>query len=333
MSSRRIARGVFNTVAALAAASIWTSAADAQSAAERSYPSKPIHVVVGFAAGGGNDILARIVGQKLSENISQPVVIENKPGAAAIIATEYVARAPADGYTVLVGASGAIVINPAVYQKLSYDPMRDFVPVSMIGSFPLFLVVSPTLPVKSVAELVAYAKANPAKGHYGGASAAFQLATELFKTRTGLQADFVAYKSTTESMTAVISGEVLFTIGDSPAVAGPIKSGQVRALAVTSAKRSTEIPDVPTMAEAGVPGVEVSLFSGFFLPAATPAPIVKKLQDEVIRVIKARDVQERLRGLSAEPVGNTSAEFRRVIEKEIPQWTEVARAANIKIEQ
>ena len=328
MTSRRIVRGISSTLAALAAASMWATTA----AAQANYPSKPIHIIVGFAAGGGNDILARIVGQKLSENIGQPVVIENKPGAGAIIATELVARAPADGYTVLVGASGAIVINPAVYTKLPYDPLRDFVPVSMMASFPLFLVVSPTLPVKSVPDLVAYAKAHPDKAHYAGASAAFELATELFKTHTGLKADFVAYKSTTESVTAIISDEVLFTIGDSPAVAGPIKSGQVKALAVTSPKRSSEIPDVPTMQEQGVRGADVALFSGFFLPRATPAPIVQKLQDEVIRVIKAPDVQQRLRGLSAEPAGITSAEFRKVIEKEIPQWTEVARAANIKIE-
>jgi tripartite-type tricarboxylate transporter receptor subunit TctC len=243
-----------------------------------------------------------------------------------------VARAPADGYTVLVGASGAMVINPAVYTKLPYDPLRDFVPVSMMASFPLFLVVSPNLPVKSVPDLVAYAKAHPDKNHYAGASAAFQLATELFKRQTGMTADFVAYKSTTESVTAIISNEVLFTIGDSPAVAGPIKSGQVKALAVTSPKRSTEIANVPTMEEQGVRGADVALFSGFFLPAATPAPIVEKLQNEVIKVIKAPDVQERLRGLSAEPVGNTSGEFRKVIEKEIPQWTQVARSANIKIE-
>ncbi len=328
MNSRRIRGVLYHAVAALAVAAAWFTPVAAQN-----YPNKPIHIIVGFAAGGGNDILARIIGPKLSENLGQPVVIENKPGAAAIIATEYVARAPADGYTVLVGASGAIVVNPAVYDKLPYDPLRDFVPVTMVGQFPLFLVVNPNMPIKSVKDLAAYAKTHPDKGHYSGASPAFQIPTELFKMKTGLQADFVAYKSTTESMTAVLSDEVLFTIGDSPAVAGPIKSGQVRALAVTSAKRSGQIPDVPTMAEAGVPGVEVALFSGLFLPAATPAPIVKRLQDEVIKVIKMPDVQERLRGLSAEPVGNTSAEFRRIIEKELPQWKEVAQKANIKLER
>jgi len=326
--NRRLARTWCIAFAISTAATLTAATSDAQT-----YPSKPIHIIVGFAAGGGNDILARIIGPKLSESLGQPVVIENKPGAAAIIATEYVARAPADGYTVLVGASGAIVVNPAVYDKLPYDPLKDLVPVTMVGQFPLFLVVSPSLPIKSIKDLVAYAASHPDKRHYSGASPAFQIPTELFKMRTGLDADFVAYKSTTESMTAVLSGEVLFTIGDSPAVAGPIKSGQVRALAVTSAKRSGEIPDVPTMAEAGVSGVEVALFSGLFLPAATPAPIVKKLQDEAIRAIKTPDVQERLRGLSAEPVGNTSAEFRRIIEKELPQWTEIAHKANIKLER
>jgi tripartite-type tricarboxylate transporter receptor subunit TctC len=329
----RTARRLGGAVAiAVSASMLAVAPVSAQEDPAKSYPSKPIHIIVGFAAGGGNDILARIIGQKLTEGLGQPVVIENKPGAGAIIATEYVARAPADGYTVLVGASGAMVINPAVYTKLPYDTLRDFVPVSMIASFPLFLVVNPSLPAKNVQDLIAYAKAHPDKASYGGASAAFQLATERFKMKTGTKMEFVAYKGSNESIAAVMSGELLLTIVDSPAAANMIKSGQVRALAVTSPQRSDQFPDVPTMAQAGVKDVETALFSGLFLPAATPKPIVTKLQNEIIRIVKLPDVRDRLKGLSSEPVGDTSEQFRAVIAKEIPQWTAVAKAANIKYE-
>src|ERR1700742_4337053 len=169
------------------------------------YPTRPIHIVVGFTPGGGNDILARIVGQKLSEGLGQPVVIDNKPGAGAIVATEYVAKAAPDGYTLLVGASGAMTINPAVYAKLNYDSIRDFVPLSELGSFPLILIVNASSPFKSVAELVAYAKANPDKANYSSASTAFQLATELFKQKTGAPMQEIPYKGAADSVMAVIS--------------------------------------------------------------------------------------------------------------------------------
>ena len=185
--------------------------------AQVEYPNRPIRIVVGFTPGGGNDIIARVFGQKLSESLGQPVIIENKPGAGAILATEYVARSAPDGYTLLVGASGAMVINPAVYEKLNYDTMRDFKPVSELGSFPLILIVNAKSPFKSLADLVAYAKANPDKANYSSSSAAFQLATELFKQKTGVPMQMIPYKGANDSVTAVISGEVTATIAD----AGP----------------------------------------------------------------------------------------------------------------
>jgi tripartite-type tricarboxylate transporter receptor subunit TctC len=332
MKSGYLARGV---IAAALTFAFYGGISDAHAQADAArYPTKAIHLVVGFAAGGGNDILARIVGQKMSEGLGQPVVIENKPGAGAIIATEYVARSPADGYTLLIGASGQMVINPAVYTKLSYTTLQDFAPVSMIATFPLFLVVNPASPAKSISELVTYIKANPAKANYSGASAAFQLATERFKTRTGItQLEFIAYKGTNEAARAVMSDEVLLTIGDSPALANLLKAGQVRALAITTAERSREFPDVPTLAEAGVKDAEVQLFSGLFAPAATPPAIIKKLEQEMIRVIKLPDVREKLFAMSAEPSGNTSEEFKRLVTTELGQWAQVAKAANVKIEQ
>ncbi len=326
-------RGVFGlTLAAAVIASAAGERAHAQADAAKNYPDRPIRIVVGFSPGGGNDILARLIGQKLSESLGQPVVIENKPGAGAIIATEHVAKAPPDGYTLLMGATGAMAINPAVYTKLSYSPLRDFTPVSMIASFPLILVVDASGAIKTVKELIAYAKANPEKTNYASSSMAFQMVTELFKLRTGAPMQHIGYRGSGDSLMAVISGTVLLAIADAPPVAGQIKSGQVRALAVTAGSRIAEFPDVPTMAEAGVEDMEVGLWTGIFVPARTPAAIAKKLEHEVMRAVSLPVVQQRLRELAVDPVGNTSQEFARIIEKDIARWTAVGKAANIKVE-
>jgi tripartite-type tricarboxylate transporter receptor subunit TctC len=296
------------------------------------YPTRAIHIIVGFTPGGGNDIIARIVGQKLSESLGQPVVIENKPGAGAVVATEYVAKAAPDGYTLLVGASGAMTINPAVYAKLSYDSLRDFTPVSELGSFPLILVVNMSSPIKSVADLVAYAKANPDKTNYSSASAAFQLATELFKQKTGAPMQEIPYKGANDSVMAVISGQVTATIADAGPVSGQIKGGQVRALAVAAPNRMVDFPDVPTMKEAGA-DVDAVLWSGIFVPKATPPAIVKKLEGEFMRIARLPDVIARLKPLGIESIGNSSDEFARIVAADIARWTAVARAGNIKMEQ
>ena len=243
--------------------------------AQAEYPNRPIRIVVGFTPGGGNDIIARVFGQKLSESLGQPVIIENKPGAGAILATEYVARSAPDGYTLLVGASGAMVINPAVYEKLNYDTVRDFKPVSELGSFPLILIVNAKSPFKSLADLVAYAKANPDKANYSSSSAAFQLATELFKQKTGVPMQMIPYKGANDFVTAVISGEVTATIADAGPVTSQVNGGIARALAVAAPKRVESLPDVPTMKEAGA-DVEAVLWSGIFVPAATPPEIVSQ---------------------------------------------------------
>ena len=299
---------------------------------EVKYPTRPIRIVVGFTAGGGNDIIARIVGQKLSESLGQPVIIENKPGAGAILATEYVARSAPDGYTLLVGASGAMVINPAVYEKLNYDTMRDFAPVSELGSFPLILIVNAASPFKSLADLVAYAKANPDKANYSSSSAAFQLATELFKQKTGVPMQMIPYKGANNSVTAVISGEVTATIADAGPVTGQVKGGLARALAVAAPKRMDGLPDVPTMKEAGA-DVEAVLWSGIFVPAATPPDIVRKLEAEFVRIARLPDVISRLQSLNIEFVGNSSEEFSRIIATDLERWRAVARSGNIKIAQ
>src|SRR5689334_3441023 len=221
------------------------------------YPTKPIRIVVGFPPGGGNDIIARLVGAKMQESWGEPVVIDNKPGANSIIAAEFVAKSAPDGYTLLVNATGGMSVNPVLYAKLPYDPLKDFVPISMVGSFPLVLAVNPSVPAKSVRELLAYAKANPGKLNYSAGSTAFQVATEMFKQMTGIDVRHIPYKGSAASITALISGDVQMTIVDTPPLVPQIKAGRVRALAVTSAQRAGAMPELPTIAESGVPGYEM----------------------------------------------------------------------------
>ena len=295
------------------------------------YPSKPIHIIVGFAAGGGNDIIARVFGQKLSESLGQPVIVENKPGGGAIVATEYVAKSPPDGYTLLMSASG-ISINPAVYAKLPYDAINDFVAVSELGSFPLIMIVSASSPIKSVAEFVDFAKANPDKMNYGSSSASFQLVTELFKQKTGAPMQAIPYKSANESVLAVISGQVTTTIADAGPVISQVKSGTARALAVATPRRIEDLPDVPTLKEAGI-DVEAVLWSGIFVPKATPPAVVRRIERELMRIAKLPDVIARLKPLGIETIGNSSEEFTKILADDIARWGEVARSARIKIEQ
>ena len=319
----RAIAGIF--AAALLAASVW-----AQDEPARNFPAKPIRIIIGYGAGGGNDIVMRIIAPKLAEGLGQPVIVENKPGAQSIVAAEYVAKAAPDGYTLLMGASGPIAMNPATYSRLPYSPLRDFVPISMIGSFPLIMVVNPALPIRSVKDLVDYAKANPDKANYGASAAPFQLASELLNLRTGARFAYIPYKGSNESTNAVMSGQVTMTIADPPPVTGPLAGGRVRGLAITSAARHPAWPDLPTLAEAGVPDIEIVLWSGLLAPAGTPAAIVKKLQDEVARVVRLAEIRERLAGLAIDPVGNSSEEFARIIAADIAKWTAVAKAANIK---
>ena len=293
------------------------------------YPSKPIKIVVGYSPGGANDILARIVAQKMAETFGQPVVVENRPSTAAIIGTDAVAKAAPDGYTLLMGASGPIVFNPALYSKLPYSPTRDLTPVSMVGSFPLILVVQGNAPQRTLKELVAYTQANPEKSNYGSSAASFQLATELLKNKTGIRAEHIPYKGSADAANAVAAGQLTMTLVDSGPAAGAIKGGLLRGLAVTSSKRLAALPDVPTMAEQGI-DLQITLWSGLLAPAGTPPAIVQKLQAEVARIVRLPDVRERMAQLGIDPEGGTSEKFAKVIATEIPLWTALAKANNIK---
>jgi len=305
-------------------------AASAPALAQDAYPSRPIKVVIGYAAGGGNDIILRAMSPEMQKGLGQAVVIENKPGAQSIIAAEYVAKSPPDGYTILVGPSGPMTINPATYSKLPYDALRDFAPISLICQFPLLVTVDAKLPIHNVKELIDFAKANPASANYASSAGIFQITTELFKQRTGSHFVMIPYKSSGESVQALISGNVALAIVDPPPATGPLKAGTIRALAVTSGKRHPSWPDVPTMAEAGVPDMEVPVWTALFAPAKTPPAIVARLQKEVARVVQTPEVKQRFAQMGLEAVGGSSEALGRRVHSDIEKWTAVARAANIK---
>jgi tripartite-type tricarboxylate transporter receptor subunit TctC len=315
------------------AALLVTQPSQAQTDPAAGYPNKPIRLIVPFAAGGGNDIFARLVTAKASEYLGQQFVIENRPAAGGRIAAEFVAHQPGDGYTVFIGASGVMSVSAAVYPKLAYHPTKSFVPLSMIANFPLIMTSQTTIAAKTVAELVAYAKANPSKANYGTTSPAFTISSELFKLKTGAPGVGIPLKSSAEMILCVIQEQCLFSISDGPPAIPQIKDGKVRAVAVTGSERSPELPDVPSMAEAGFPEVNTKLWSGMFAPVSTPPAIVNKLQSAFSRAIRDPEVSAKLRGMAVNPGGGTSDEFRKMIDADIESYVAVVKAANLKFEQ
>ncbi len=326
MNAREFAAVV--TFAASAFFALCAPAVHAQ--ADKAFPSRAVHVVVGNVAGSGNDLIARLYCQKLSESLGQPFVVENKPSSGSLIAAEYVAKAPADGYTLLMATSGLMVNSPVMYAKLSFSPERDFAAISMASSFPVVLISNASLPVASVQDLIRYARANPQKANYGAAGSALQLAGALFRTRTATAMEHIPYKGGSQVVSAVAAGDVIMALVDAGSVIGPLKSGKIRALAVTSPKRSALLPSVPTMAEAGVHDLEIELWNGLFAPKDTPPVVIRRLQDETIRIAKLPEIHERLLALAAEPVGSTSEELARTVSSELARWMAVAKSANIK---
>jgi tripartite-type tricarboxylate transporter receptor subunit TctC len=298
--------------------------------AQDAYPSKPIRILVGYAAGGGNDIIVRVMQPKLQEALGQPVIVENRPGAQGIIAAELAAKAAPDGYTLMMGPSGPMTINPATYSKLPYHPQRDFAPISMICQFPLVVAVSAQAPIRNIRELIDYAKANPGKSNYGSSAGVFQVATELFKQKSGAPFVMIPYKSSGESVQAVIAGQVTMVFVDPPPLAGPLKAGTMRALAVTSPQRHPAWPDTPTLIEAGIPDSDVNVWTAFFAPAKTPPAIVARLQREVARAVQSPEVKERFAGMGLDPVGGTPEELARALARDLEKYVAVAKAANIK---
>jgi tripartite-type tricarboxylate transporter receptor subunit TctC len=311
-------------------AGVGSAAAENDGAAN--YPNRIVKLVVGFAAGGGNDIIARIISQKLEERLGQPVIVENKPGAGGSLAALAVKAAPPDGYTLLIGASGAMSVIPAISVRPPYTTLKDFAPISNLASFPLILAVYADHPAQNLPELMAWMKANPDKSNYATSSSAFTLATELFKLRSGAPATAIPYKSSGEMVLAVIAHQSVFTIADPLPTTTQVRSGQIRALAVTSKTRLEELPDVPTLAEGGVTGANVGLWSGVFAPAGTPPAIVHRLETELRQIMQMADVKAKFRALATPTVGSTAAEFVQLIDTETKTWAEVGRLANVKLE-
>jgi tripartite-type tricarboxylate transporter receptor subunit TctC len=298
--------------------------------AEDAYPSKPITIIVGYTTGGANDLLARVVAEKMSTLLKQPVIVENKPGAGSIIGANFVAKAKPDGYTLLMGASGPISFNPSLYKKLPYDPQKDLTPVSLVGTFPLILLTQKSNPdTGSLPNLIAYAKGHPANSNYSASSASFQLISELFKRQTQTKFEYIPYKGSYESVMAVSTGDATMTLVDSgPAMQG-VAGGRVRALAVTSPQRTSFLADTPTLKELGI-DMNVELWSGLFVPAGTPPAVVGKLEQTVKTIMDDADVRKRVESMSITPASSTSKDFAARIAEEIPFWQKIAQAAGIQ---
>ena len=291
------------------------------------YPDKPVRFVVGFTPGGPSDIVARLIGHKLGELWSQQVVIDNRPGAGGNIAAEIVARSPGDGYTLLLGNNSILATNAALYSKLAYDPVKDFAPVILVASQPNILVVHPSLPVKSVKELIALAKAKPGQLNYAssGSGAAAHLSGELFKAMAYVDMVHIPYKGAAPALNDVLAGQDQLMFATSLSVMPHVKSGRLRALAVTTPKRMSAMPELPTVAEAGVPGFEATTWHGMVVAASTPPALVARLNADTAKVLQLPDVRERFAVLGAEIIGGTPQEFAAYIKKEIPKWTKVVR--------
>jgi tripartite-type tricarboxylate transporter receptor subunit TctC len=300
-------------------------------AAQAAYPDHPIKVIHGFAAGGGADILLRTVIPAISENLGQQIIVEYRPGAGANLAMEAVAKAPPDGYTLLMGTPG-LATNPSLYANLPFDPLTSFAPISLIGTVANVLVVNPDVPARSVSELVALAKRNPGKLNYAspGVGTSLHLAGELFKLDTGTDIVHVAYKGGSQAQTDVMGGQVQMMFNVLPSALPQIQAGKLRALAVTSTTRSPSLPDVPTMIEAGVPGYSAVTWNGLLAPAGTPPEIVAKLDDAIVKAMRSPEVKALLAKLGQEPAWSTPDEFAAFLREETAKWSKVIRATGIK---
>lgn len=300
--------------------------------AQDRYPSKPIKFVVGYSPGGSNDILARIVARRMGDSLGQPVVVENRPSTGAIVGAVVTKQAAPDGYTLMIGASGPLVINPAIYSNLPYSPQKDFIPISTIATFPLIVSVKSNAPFKSMADLVKYTKEQPLLSNYASSSSTFQLATELLKERTGILSQHVPYKGSGDSMKSVAGGETTFSMLDPGPASGAINGKLLRGLAVSSDVRSPAFPDVPTLKEQGI-DLSIQFWIGLFAPAGTPAPIVTLLEHEVAKAMQHPETLKSLAQLGLTPAYNTSEAFARQIAQETPAWTALAKKNNIKADQ
>jgi tripartite-type tricarboxylate transporter receptor subunit TctC len=319
-------------VLAATAAALLGSAASA--GAQQGFPNRPVRMVVGFAPGGSTDKLARVLAQRMTEILGQTVVVENRPGVAGNLAAELVATAPADGYTIFMATLSSQAINPHLYAKMRFDPIKSFEPISLVAKYPLLLVVAPQLNIGSVPELVAYAKQNPGRTFFAssGNGSPAHLAGEIFKAATATDVRHVPYKGGGPAMMAMMGNEVQFGFETIPSAIGQARSGKLKGLAVTSDVRSTAAPDLPTMQEAGVKGFSVTSWAGLLAPAGTPKDVVARLAEATQAAINSPAVKTTLVNDGAEPGGGTPAEFARFMVTELKAWGEVVRAADAKVD-
>lgn len=319
------------TITTLLLAAFGLSATAAQGAGD--YPSAPVRIVVPFQAGGLTDILARAIAQHASPRLGQPFVVENKPGASGNIGADTVAKSKPDGLTLLMGSIGTNAVNAHLFSRMPYDTLKDFTPISLVASGTLMLVTNPAVPATDMRSLLAYARANPGKLTYasGGAGASQHLAGELLKTMANVDIVHVPYKGVVQGVTDVVAGQVNMTF-DLATVEPHIRAGKLRPIAVANARRSSAFPEVPTIAESGVPGYEVSAWYGLFAPAGTPPAIVQRLQAEVVSALKDPVLLQRLSALGAEPAGSTPEELSRFVRSEYDKWGKVVRQAGIRLD-
>ena len=309
----------------LAVALAFAAAAHAQT-----YPSKPIRLVVGFPPGGGMDLSARVYAAKLQEPLGAPIVVENRPGATGIVAGEAVAKAAPDGYTLLVGASGQMTINPLILPKHPYDTVRDFAAITTLAQFPMVIAVNPTFPAKSIAELIALAKVKPGELAYSHGGATHQVAAEMFNQAVGIRLRNIPYKGGAPAVGAAVAGDVPIVVVDSAAATAQIRAGRLRVLAVTSAARTSLVPDAPTVAESGVPGYDIAVWAGLFAPAGTPEAVVSRLYREALRSMDSQDTKEKLRNIGMDPGGIAPEQLAAMIKADIAKYAAIVKAANIK---
>jgi tripartite-type tricarboxylate transporter receptor subunit TctC len=312
---------------------LWLGATAAVAAGDTDYPVKPIRLIVPFAAGGGNDAVARTIAQRLSTSLGKQVVVDNRAGAGGIVGAELAAKAPPDGYTLFLGGVGSHAINPSVHRDLPYDPVKDFAPISLVASAPLVLVVHPSVAAASVAEFVAISKARPNSINYAsnGNGSSSHLAAVMFESMTGVHMTHVPYKGLSPALVDLLSGEVQAMFSSVVAILPQVKAGRLRAVAVTGKRRLKLLPDVPTVAEAGVDGYEAASWYGILAPAGTPAEIIRKLNGEIVKAIQQPDMQRSLALEGAEPIGSSPEEFAAHIRGELARLGKVARDAKIEL--
>jgi tripartite-type tricarboxylate transporter receptor subunit TctC len=293
----------------------------------QAYPAKPITVIVPFAAGGTTDILARVIGQALNKELGQSVIVDNRAGAGGNIGAQLAAKAPADGYTLFMGTVGTHAINQSLYKKLPFDPVKDFAPLTRVAMVPNLLVAHPSKPYKTVKELIAYAQKNPGKVNFGssGSGSSIHLSGELFNALAKVDMVHVPYKGSAPAVSDLIGGQIDIMFDNMPSAIQHVRAGKLRPLAVTTAKRSPELPDVPTIAEAGVPGYEATSWFGMFAPAGTPAPVVAKLNGALVKVLADPDVKKKLAEQGAEPYSEKPEQFAEFIRKESAKWSKVVK--------